>query len=299
MNLCFTKSNALASILYSTMNMLMPTFALITVNQEWSFYIAALDVTFKPWRLFLIVCAIPNLLWVLVLIFIIPESPKFTHAQGSTEATLKILQKMYHMNTGQPVENYDVTTIVKSQELNENVRGKSQGFFSFMWSQSVPLFKGSNLKNILTACYLQFAICNATNGFWTFLPEILNKLTLWPQASNESATLCEIFTSTDLFQNQTGVECIQKLEVSTFIHVFEIGSVYVVSYIIMSWIINRTGKLILLLVFLWGSGVAAFLLIFVKVPIASSYLYMAILLSGLSISVVNASTVELFPTSTR
>lgn len=281
------------------MNLLMPVVALITINEGWSFHIDFLDVTFKPWRLFLITCSIPNLCWALVLIFIIPESPKFTHATGATEATLKILQQMFRMNTGKSVDDYDVQTIVKSQELNENARGESQGFFSFMWTQTVPLFQGPNLRNVLTACYIQFAICNATNGFFTFLPEILNKLTLWPQVSNASATLCEVFTSSDVFHNHTGGECIQKLEVTTFIHVFEIGAVYTLSYVIMSFTINRTGKLILLLIILWSSGVAAFLLIFVKVPVASSYLYMTIVLVGLAISIVNASTVELFPTSTR
>lgn len=279
--------------------MLVPLVALVTINEEWSFYIDFLNLTFKPWRLFLIICGIPNLLWALMLIFVIPESPKFTFSQGSEEETLKILQQMYRMNTGNSVESYEVKTIAKSAEFNESLRNKSQGFFQFMWSQSVPLFKGSNLRNILTACYIQFAVCNSTNGFWTFLPDILNKLTLWSEASMGAATACEVFTSANVYHSQNGSDCIQKLEVSTFLHVFEIGTVYTVAYVIMSLVINRIGKLILLLIIVWSTVIAALLLIFVKIPLLSSYLYMGLLLPGLSISIVNASTVELFPTSMR
>lgn len=280
-------------------SLLLPTFALITINQEWSFDIDLLHLTFKPWRLYLIICGIPNLCWALVLIFIVPESPKFTFAHGSAEKTLKILQQMYRMNTGKSIESFDVKEIVKSDEFNENFRDKSQSFFHFMWSQTVPLFKGSHLRNILTACYIQFAVCNAANGFWTFLPEILNKLSLWSEATNEPATVCEVFTSVNVINNQTQGECVQKLELSTFLHIYEIAIAYALSYGIMSFVINRSGKLILLLTIVWSTGIAAFLLIFVEVSIVSSYLYLTLILAGLSISIVNASSVELFPTSMR
>lgn len=204
------------------------------------------------------------------------------------------------MNTGNSVDGYDAKAIVKSEEFNETRRDKSQGFFHFMWSQSVPLFKGSHLRNILTACYIQFAVCNATNGFWAFLPETLNKLSLWSEESNETATVCEVFTSMNVVNNkQTEGECIEKLELSTFFYVYVIATVYGLSYGIMSLVINRTGKLILLLINVWGTGLAALALIFVKVPAISSYLYVTLVLSGLSISIVNASSVELFPTSMR
>lgn len=207
---------------------------------------------------------------------------------------------MYCMNTGKSIERFSVKAVEESKEFKESFPDKSQGFFHCMWSQTVPLFKGPHLRNILTASYIQFAVCNATNGFWTFLPEILNKLSLWSEATNEPATVCEIFTSMDVVNSQNGTaECVQKLEISTFLHVYEIATVYALSYGIMSLLINKAGKLILILIVLWSTGIAAFLLIFVKVPIISSYLYLTLILAGLSISIVNASSVELFPTSMR
>lgn len=281
------------------LNFLLPTFAQLTVNQDWYFDIDILHLTYKPWRLYLIICGIPSLFWALILIFVIPESPKFTFAQGDSEGTMKILRQMHRMNTGNSDDSFDVKAILKTAEFNEYFRGKSEGFFHFMWSQSVPLFKGSHLRNILTACFIQFSVCNATNSFWTFLPEILNKLSKWSHATNETATVCEVFNAVTELTNRTEVSCAQKLEVSTFVYIYGVAAVYGISYGIMSLVINKTGKLILILIIVWTSGTAALLLIFIRLPVVSSYLYLSILLAGIAISVVNASSVELFPTSMR
>lgn len=284
------------------MNLLLPTFAVATINQEWSFDIDFLGISYKPWRFFLMICAAPNLFCALLLIFIVPESPKFTYSQGDEAKTLRILSKVYRLNTGKYEENFKVSEIIKNEEFNESNQVKARGFFKFMWTQSVPLFKGKHLRNILTACFIQFAACNTINGFWTFMPEIMNKISLWNQNQNRPATICEIFTYDFNVNNQTqtGVgQCIQKLEIGTYLHAFESISLFAISYLIMTLVINRIGKLIILSVVLFPTGIAAFLLIFIKIPAVSSYLYLIMLLAALAISVVNASTVELFPTKMR
>lgn len=121
------------------------------------------------------------------------------------------------------------------------------------------------------------------------------------QASNEPGTICGIFHESRKSMNQTGeiTVCLQKFELSTFISVYEIASVYAVCYGLMSVLINRAGKLSLLLVITITTGLAALLLMFVNVPWTLSYLYLYMILSGLAISVINASTAELFPTKMR
>lgn len=280
---------------------MLPTFAVLTINQEWSFYIELLGFAYKPWRLFLVICAIPNVICILVLSFVIPESPKFTFARGDEEATLKILRKIYCMNTGKSAQSFEVKSIIKDSEFMESARNTSKGFLQYMWSSTVPLFQGSHLRNILTASFIQFSVCNATNGFWTFLPEILNKITLWNDASRGSATVCEIFSAMNPVVNQTDstTACIQKLELDTYVYIFMVVGFYLVGYATFSLIINWTGKLVIIVLTVFAGGISAFLLIFVTIPTFSSYLYLIMLLAGLTISVVHASTVELFPTSMR
>jgi MFS transporter, VNT family, synaptic vesicle glycoprotein 2 len=295
-------SSISASILYAVISLILPIFALLTINQEWRLYIDFLNLNYKPWRLFIVGCSVPNFFCALGLIFIIPESPKFTYSQGNEEKTLEIFKKIYTLNTGKHPDSFEVFSIVKNEEFGENCQKSSQGFFNFMWTQTLPLFKGSHLRNILTACFIQFAVCNTSNGFWTFLPEIMNKISLWYQNEKGPATVCEVFNSdysgllneTSLIQN-----CVQKLELSTYIHAFEVDLAFAVCYGAMSMVINKTGKLILILIIVITTGASAFSLIFVNIPMVALYLYLFMILAGLTISVVNASTVELFPTSMR
>ena len=282
-------------------NFLLPTISLLIVNQQWSFYIDFLGITYKPWRLFLFVCALPNLLCASVLIFVIPESPKYVFSQGDEHETLMILQRIFRMNTGKSILSFDVKGLIKDGEYGESSRSRSGNFFKFMWSQLVPLFKGSHLKNLLTACFLQFTACNVINGFWTFLPEIFNKVTLWMESSGTSATVCEIYNGMNSIKNSTVTEfiCLEKMEFSTFGHIYEHLGLYAICYAVMGLIINSTGKLVIIIVITVTCGLSAFLLIFIRIPSIISYLYVVMLLAGLLISVVNASTVELFPTKIR
>lgn len=281
--------------------MLLPTVAVFTINQEWSFNLDLVGITFKPWRLFLLVCGLPNLICAILLYIFVPESPKFTFSQGDEDATLKILQQMYCANTGSDSSTYEVLGLIKDEEFDSKQDHGDKNFFSIMWSQSTPLFKGKYLRNILTACFIHFSVCLTSNGFWTFLPEILNKISLWIDLAREPATVCEIFYTKDLKTQQTEEvsACMQKLELGTFLHIYEIIVLYGVCYAIMSLLINRTGKLSILLAIMVTCGMASLSLTVLKVPAMLSYTYLYMLLPALCISVVNASTAELFPTSMR
>lgn len=207
------------------------------------------------------------------------------------------------MNTGNSLDSFDVKGIIQNDEYNSHKSSEKLGAFRFMWSSTVPLFKGKHLRNILTACFIQFSVCNTANGFYTFLPEILNKISLWSEsdASGNPSTVCEIFTMMNLGNNQTEIAdtCVSTLETSTFKYFFVNVLSYAFCYTIMSLTINWAGKLVLIVVTLTLSALCALLIIFIKVPVLSSYLYVVMLLAGLVLSIVNASTVELFPTKMR
>lgn len=281
-----------------------PTFASIIINQGWSFYIAPLDLLFKPWRLFMIVCGIPSLVCGLVMLFFMPESPKFTFSHGDEAETIKTLTRIHNCNSGK--ESYKVKSLVRDHEFNEGCEKHPKNFFQFMWSQTVPLFKHPHLKNTLTACFIQFSIFNTSNGFWTFFPEIANRIALWRQSNTlqVSATVCEVLNSTKIFTGLNGTLadealCITKLEPSTYENAYMLNCIYFFGWLFLALIINRVGKLIIIVTLLFVSGGCGFALIFVSNPTVSSYLYLLLLADGLALTVLNASTVELFPTRLR
>lgn len=70
-----------ASIVYGILCMLMPLVAWGVINQEWQFDIPIVNITYKPWRLYLVVCSLPGLLVALILI-ILPGDADFSPSQS-------------------------------------------------------------------------------------------------------------------------------------------------------------------------------------------------------------------------
>lgn len=251
-------------------------------------------------------CGVPSVISAIALVILIPESPKYTYAQGDEARTIKILQKIYKFNTGRPIEDYEVKRIEKDSEFSKGNENRSKGFFKFIWYQTVPLFKHPHLKNTLTACYLQFGLCVASNGFFTFFPEILNKVSIWSTNNpSQTSTVCEILGNYDKTVNISAVVdnedagCITTLETSTLINITILTSIFTILWLITSLIINRTGKLVIIATILFAGGISSILIMFIEYPRVSIYLYFLLLIANVNMSIVNASTVELYPTTLR
>jgi MFS transporter, VNT family, synaptic vesicle glycoprotein 2 len=145
-------------------------------------------------------------------------------------------------------------------------------------------------------------------SLYMFFPEILNRMADYTKVNpNPSITVCEILDATRSkyselsLNNNTELNhvCITKLELSTYEHTFVLEALYALGFAIIGVIINFTGKLPIILFVLFGCGSCAISLIFVNIPLISTYLYVLLLSCGLAINVVNASTIELYPTSLR
>lgn len=246
----------------------------------------------------MIICGIPSVLSGCVMLFM-PESPKFTFSHGDEQRTMQILRQIYAWNTGKPAESFAVASLIKDEDFGEK-RQKKTNLFHFMWTQTVPLFKHPHLRNTLTTCFIQFCIFNSSNGFWTFFPEITNRIAIWQSdPSHASSTVCQILDDTIIIPNDNSTLCVTKLATSAFENVFILNTIYCVGWLFLSLIINRVGKLIIITTLLFSCGICGFSLIFVDQPTVSSYLYIILLSVGLSLTVMNASTVELFPTKLR
>lgn len=250
----------------------------------------------------MIACGMPSVICGLVMLFFMPESPKFTYSQGDEQKTLQILEKIHRWNTGKP---FAVKSLVKDEEFQDSSERKSMNLVQFMWTQTAPLFKFPHLKNILTACFIQFCIFNSSNGFWTFFPEIVNRIALWTESdpSHVTATVCQILRETQEIKslNGTAVDyvCVSKLEPTTYQNAFLLSFAYFLGWLILAIIINRVGKLIIITTLLFSCGLCGFSLIFINLPLFSNYVYILLMAAGLSLTVLNASTVELFPTRLR
>lgn len=147
-------------------------------------------------------------------------------------------------------------------------------------------------------------------SLYMFFPEILNRMADFMERNpGELSTVCQIWDSTKHEITKTGFEngtlideapkCITELELSTYEHSFVLEVIYAMGFAVIGLIINHTGKLAIILTVLLGCGFSALALVLVNVPIVSIYLYIILLACGLAINVVNASTIDLFPTNLR
>lgn len=65
-----------ASVIFATACNLVPVVVWAVMNQEWKLRIPLLNITYGPWRSYIVTCALPGLISHLMLYFV-PESPKF------------------------------------------------------------------------------------------------------------------------------------------------------------------------------------------------------------------------------
>lgn len=175
-----------AAFVFGVICLCLPLLAFVVLNQDWEIYIAVIDLYYKPWRLFLVICGLLSAICGTCMFFL-PESPKFVFTsvslivqresdrlmgllQGDEAKTLKILEKIYRINNCSG-DGYNVNEILKDSDYTDAVnqltaRQECCFFetFKLMWKQTAPLFQGQLLKNTLIACSVQFMIFVTSNG---------------------------------------------------------------------------------------------------------------------------------------
>lgn len=142
---------------------------------DWNYYLPAIDINFRPWRMLLIVYALPSLV-VAAMLSVLPErllenknakrviqqslascSPKFLLSQGKHEHTLRILTKMFVSNTGRKAHEYPVSTIIMDEVIVQRTT-EPTNFLKLIWNQTVYLFKREYILKTALICYLQFGV---------------------------------------------------------------------------------------------------------------------------------------------
>lgn len=173
--------------------MMLPLAAWAVINQDWQFQIPLIDLTYKPWRLFIIVSGLPGLLCALSVCFL-PESLKFVLGQGNEQAAYQILKQMNRWNNGKdsPLEVFDIHQEVDSMQ---GKRSETSRFplLTTISDQTAPLFTSDYLRSTILMCTIQFGIYATSNGFFMFFAEILNKMsTNLDSFTDQRMMMCDI-----------------------------------------------------------------------------------------------------------
>lgn len=156
-----------ASFVFGVTCISLPCLAYLVINSDFSIKIPYLELDYKSWRLFLVVCGLPSIICFVVMLFL-PESPKFIFSQGDEKNTIKILEKIYRINTGKDPKIYNVTALIQDSDFKQKhltlSSHKTSSLLRSMWNQTSPLFKKPHLKNTMIACAMQFGTFTTSNG---------------------------------------------------------------------------------------------------------------------------------------
>ncbi|CAG9772631.1 unnamed protein product [Ceutorhynchus assimilis] len=159
-------------------------------------------IFFCPWRLFLIILAIPELLtalWILKM----PESPKYFLAKGEHKECLAILRHMYSKNTGDHPDDFPVKNLISDVKMDtsNNVAcdGKTLRVLRTMGGQMKSMFQQPLLTVTALTCIIMFANMFGMFGLGLWLPEIFVRFDqfekLYPNATPSISELSTLVQS--------------------------------------------------------------------------------------------------------
>lgn len=265
------------SVIFAALCNLVPMIAWAVINREFEFYVPFIDVIFKPWRLFLVVCGLPSLFAFIVITFL-PESPKFLLGQGKQAEAQKIIHKINRVNNGSDsklniVEIYEEGESIENRQRILEAKKSRFPFLSSVWIQTAPLFLPPYLYPTLLICCIQFFIYTTSNGFFMFFAEVLN--TMAHKSDSIEQQMCDVINSKstifNVTNNGTNVDvrsilliehnhnfhlhcyfcfyhqvCVTKLELETIEQGVSLEFSYTISLFLIGLLVNKVGKFPLL-----------------------------------------------------
>lgn len=136
-------------------NLLVASMAWFIIPSRIGFF--AEGFVYNSWRIFLLMCAIPSFI-VTILLFYLPESPKFLLSCGRFEEALAILRGIYVTNTGKDADTYPVKELLiddnlraELEDVKKPIKNKYKRMIVDVIDNSTQLFKSPILKFTLVS----------------------------------------------------------------------------------------------------------------------------------------------------
>lgn len=169
-----------SALIYCTVCLFMPLTAWAVINHDWQFHIPLINIVYKPWRLYIIACSLPEVIIGIVFVFL-PESPKFVLGQGDKAKAYEILLQMNRWNNGSKsqlgrFELYEEPESIENRQRILDCKMSRFPLLKSIWIQTAPLFKSPYLFSTALICAIQFGTYATYNGLFMFFAEINNKM---------------------------------------------------------------------------------------------------------------------------
>nr|KAF7420474.1 hypothetical protein H0235_010771 [Vespula pensylvanica] len=279
-------------------------------------------ISYNSWRLLLALIGLPTFFVALVTLTY-PESPKFLVSQGKTEEALRILKKIYVINTGESEENYPVKVLLSENTMNTRKEGSSLSAFGLftvllknIWSQIRSISSLPLLKYAILCWTIYFTNMFGYYGLGLWLPELFNRFEIYQKLHpNATITVCELIRKTEIL-NHTSIKpttlnesvilfplmnetekCVSTMDEKVFTNALTINAVCLLGNIASGYFANRVGRRTIPVITMLTAGVFGFATYFVK---SSLQILVVTCLFSLTIAtanfVIGSVVVDIFPT---
>lgn len=251
--------------------------------------------TITPWRLYMLINAIPSLIATIGLTQL-PESPKFLYSIGDLPASLDILKKIYSVNTGEPKESFPVESLDDKHLYEKKTDGPTG--LQQMWSQIVPLFTPPHLIYTLAGCTMMAIVSAISSGLFLWYPDIINQLSNVAATGNQSLTICAALAQSKDMNNADGHDsCNMTIGDDIFIQNIIIGFAYLVGYSAWGVVVNALGNKNFFSICMIVSSIGTVVICLITNKLAIDVLFVVILmLPGITVAVISAIMVNIIPT---
>lgn len=135
-------------------NIYLPALAWLVLELKWSYSIVAINILFRPWRLLVILYSLPCLVFA-VLLYFLPESPKYLLSQGRNTEAMLVVKKIHEIN--RPGKEFLIKELYWD-DFNVVNKNRKNNLFKSMWNQTIPLFHKPFLWKTLLLCFLQYGL---------------------------------------------------------------------------------------------------------------------------------------------
>lgn len=194
---------------------------------------------------------IPSLI-ALIGVFWLPESPKYLFSQGKHSEGIDVLKIVYAMNSGNPQYTYPCDIVTLKDVSSDLSKVKTiRGIMKLVWGQTISLFTRNRVFQTLNMCVINVIINLTAQGAFMYFPIIINNLITHAE---RAPTVCQaIEISSQSTSNQTLEEMCadpDSMNIQQYEYLIYNGCIFMTCYLIISAVINYTGKRALLSEFL-------------------------------------------------
>ncbi|KAI8421251.1 hypothetical protein MSG28_008308 [Choristoneura fumiferana] len=271
-----------------------PILALLILPLTFNIPIPWLSITYRPWRLLTLLCAIPLGVGAVMMYFLY-ESPKFLANSGENDKALEVLRKIFKINGGKK-ENYQV----KELENNQSESQSKLKFWESISEQTVPIFKPPLLWRTLQLFYLLVLCCSTNNVFVMWYPTIVNSFfTSFSKDVIEDQNFCDrVVDNIAAGASETGdLACDDTISYNTIYSGILYGSFFTIVNLLAAKL--ATWRRLVLIIILILSAVCSALINLIREPISSMVLFTLLQGTSVAIGAVASYFLDLYPTSYR